>query len=40
VAFDLWESFFFNGGNDDFVACGARGVEHEERELAVAGDEA
>src|SRR5438552_3753926 len=36
---DLGESFFFNGRNNDVVSLRARSIQHEEGELAIAGDE-
>ena len=37
---DLGVGLFLDGGDDDGEAVGARGVEQQEREAAVAGDEA
>ncbi len=37
---DLRIGLFLDGGDDDLKAMGARGVEEEEREASVAGDEA
>src|SRR5258708_6823917 len=37
---DFRGRFFLDRGHDYFVSLSACGVEHEERELAVAGDEA
>jgi len=37
---DLGVGLFLDGGDDDGEAVGARGVEEEEGEAAVAGDEA
>jgi hypothetical protein len=38
--FDLGESFFFEGGYHNFISLRSRCIEHEKRELAIAGNQA
>ena len=40
MALDLRRGFFLYGGDDDLVSLSARGIEHQQREAAVAGDKA
>ena len=37
---DIGKSFFFDRSDDDVMALCTSGIEHEERETAVTGDEA
>jgi len=40
VRLNVGKCFFFDGGDNHLIPLRARSVQHEERELAIAGDEA